>query len=91
MDEKIQRPSERSRREPGHRRTKLMKPKAWLSAILVIQASVAIMVGLAPNAEASTRCFGKRPTIVGTSRADVLVGTRRRDIISGLGGRDLLA
>src|SRR5262245_7071704 len=88
MDEKIPRPAKRSRR--GRSRTKLMKAKAWLSAILVVQGSLAIMVGLAPSAEASTRCFGKRPTIVGTSRADVLQGTRRRDIISGLGGRDTI-
>ena len=67
-----------------------MKAKAWFSAILVVQASFAIMVVLAPSAEASTRCFGKRPTIVGTSRGDVLEGTRRRDIISGLGGRDTI-
>jgi Ca2+-binding RTX toxin-like protein len=67
-----------------------MKTKAWLSAILVVQASFAIMVVLAPSAEASSRCFGRRPTIVGTSRADVLEGTRRRDIISGLGGRDTI-
>lgn len=67
-----------------------MKANAWLSAILMVQGSLAIMVGLAPSAEASTRCFGKRPTIVGTSRADVLEGTPRRDIISGLGGRDTI-
>ena len=67
-----------------------MKAKAWLSAILVFQASLAIMVGLAPSAEASNRCFGRRPTIMGTSRADVLEGTRSRDIISGLGGRDTI-
>jgi Ca2+-binding RTX toxin-like protein len=83
-------PSTRSRREPRHPRRKLTKAKAWLSAILVVQASLAIIVVLAPSAEASTRCFGMRPTIVGTSRADVLEGTRRRDIISGLGGRDTI-
>jgi len=67
-----------------------MKTKAWLSAILLVQASLATTVALAPSAEASTRCFGKRPTIVGTSRGDVLKGTRRRDIISGLGGKDTI-
>ena len=67
-----------------------MKTKAWLSAILVFQASLAIMVVLAPSAEASSRCFGRRPTIVGTSRADVLEGTRSKDIISGLGGKDTI-
>jgi len=67
-----------------------MKAKAWLSAILVFQASFATIAILAPSAEASSRCFGRRPTIVGTSRADVLEGTRRRDIISGLGGKDTI-
>jgi Ca2+-binding RTX toxin-like protein len=90
MSEKTPTPSKRSRREPGHPGRKLMKAKAWLSAILVFQASLAIMVALAPSAEASSRCFGRRPTIVGTSRADVLEGTRGRDIISGLGGKDTI-
>jgi Ca2+-binding RTX toxin-like protein len=67
-----------------------MKAKAWLSAILVLQASFVVMVVLAPSAEAASRCFGRRPTIVGTSGADVLVGTPRRDIISGLGGKDTI-
>jgi Ca2+-binding RTX toxin-like protein len=90
MSEKTPTPSKRSRLEPGHPRRKLMKAKAWIAAILVVQASFAIMVILAPSAEASSRCFGRRPTIVGTSRADVLEGTRSRDIISGLGGRDTI-
>jgi Ca2+-binding RTX toxin-like protein len=67
-----------------------MKTKAWLSAILVLSASLAIWVVLAPSAEARIRCFGKRPAIVGTARADVLVGTRGRDIIAGLGGNDTI-
>jgi Ca2+-binding RTX toxin-like protein len=90
MEEKSLTPSARSRREPRRPSGKLTKARAWLSAILVFQSSFAIMVVLAPSAEASTRCFGMRPTIVGTSRADVLEGTRRRDIISGLGGRDTI-
>lgn len=67
-----------------------MKTKAWLSAILVLSASFAISVILAPSADARIRCFGRRPTIVGTSRADVLGGTRGRDIIAGLGGSDTI-
>jgi Ca2+-binding RTX toxin-like protein len=90
MDEESPTPSARSRREPRRPSGKLMKAKAWLSAIVVVQASFATMVILAPSAEASSRCFGRRPTIVGTSRADVLEGTRRRDIISGLGGKDTI-
>lgn len=90
MEEKSLTPFARSRREPRRPSGKLTKAKAWLSAILVVQASFAIIVVLAPSAEASSRCFGMRPTIVGTSRADVLEGTRRKDIISGLGGKDTI-
>jgi Ca2+-binding RTX toxin-like protein len=36
------------------------------------------------------RCFGKAPTMVGTSGHDVLRGTRRADVIVGLGGPDTL-
>jgi len=36
------------------------------------------------------RCFGKVPTMVGTSKHDVLRGTRKRDVIVGLGGPDTL-
>lgn len=36
------------------------------------------------------RCAGKRPTIVGTARADKLRGTARADVIVGLGGNDKL-
>ncbi len=36
------------------------------------------------------RCRGQRPTIVGTSRGDVLRGTNRPDVIMGLGGGDTI-
>ena len=36
------------------------------------------------------RCSGKRATIVGTGKADVLRGTRERDVIVGLGGGDVI-
>jgi Ca2+-binding RTX toxin-like protein len=36
----------------------------------------------------SARCEGKRATIVGTARGEVIRGTARRDIIAALGGRD---
>ena len=41
-------------------------------------------------AEDASRCFGKRPTIVGTEGADVLEGTSHRDVILGLGGDDTI-
>ena len=34
------------------------------------------------------RCAGKRATIVGTARRDLLRGTRRADVIVALGGND---
>jgi Ca2+-binding RTX toxin-like protein len=39
---------------------------------------------------ARPRCFGDRPTIVGTATADVLKGTSRVDVIVGLGGDDVI-
>ncbi len=36
------------------------------------------------------RCAGLRPTIVGTSRGDVIRGTRRADVIAALGGTDVV-
>lgn len=35
-------------------------------------------------------CLGKRATIVGTARANVIRGTRRNDVIVGLGGNDTI-
>jgi Ca2+-binding RTX toxin-like protein len=45
-----------------------------------------ILNGWAVPAQAATRCFGKRATIVGTGRADRLIGTPRADVIIGLAG-----
>jgi Ca2+-binding RTX toxin-like protein len=36
------------------------------------------------------RCFGKKATIVGTTKADLIKGTARADVIVGLGGSDLV-
>jgi Ca2+-binding RTX toxin-like protein len=54
-------------------------------------ALVAFFLILPQKANAATpRCFGKRATIVGTRRADVLKGTSRPDVIVGLGGNDVM-
>jgi Ca2+-binding RTX toxin-like protein len=36
------------------------------------------------------RCFGKKATIVGTARSDLIKGTARADVIAGLGGSDVV-
>jgi RTX calcium-binding nonapeptide repeat (4 copies) len=41
-------------------------------------------------AAAVPRCFGKKATIVGTTRADQIKGTARADVIVGLGGSDVI-
>jgi uncharacterized delta-60 repeat protein len=45
----------------------------------------------AGNRSRVPRCAGKRATIVGTARRDVLRGTRRADVIVTLGGDDRIA
>ena len=37
---------------------------------------------------AAPKCFGKKATVVGTKKADVLKGTAKADVIVGLGGND---
>jgi Ca2+-binding RTX toxin-like protein len=39
---------------------------------------------------AALRCFGKRPTIVGTENPESISGTPRADVILGLGGNDII-
>ena len=39
---------------------------------------------------AAPKCFGKKATIVGTNKADVLKGTAKADVIVGLGGNDTI-
>jgi len=54
-------------------------------------AFVAVILVLPPAANAARpRCFGKRATIVGTAKADVLKGTSGPDVIVGLAGNDVL-
>jgi Ca2+-binding RTX toxin-like protein len=51
---------------------------------------VASRLSPAAAAKVAPRCFGVRPTIVGTEGADVLIGTPHRDVIVGLGGDDTI-
>jgi len=58
-------------------------------ASTVALVAVFLVLPQAANA-ARPKCFGKRATIVGTARADVLKGTSRPDVIVGLAGNDLI-
>lgn len=55
--------------------------------LATLAAAVVVPISASP-ASAAPSCGGKRATIVGTAKADVLRGTRGNDVIVGLGGRD---
>lgn len=49
-----------------------------------------LMIRLVASHSPRGKCFGKHPTIRGTSRGDVLHGTDGRDVIASYGGIDLV-
>lgn len=60
-------------------------------ANLVAVIALAVILVPAVGADAGTpRCFGKRATIVGTNRGEVIRGTARADVIVALGGADTI-
>ena len=46
--------------------------------------------GAGPGAGAAVRCDGRRATIVGTAKGNVIRGTAKRDVIAALGGNDVV-
>jgi Ca2+-binding RTX toxin-like protein len=68
----------------------MTRRNAWLVVASAV-ALVAVLLMLPATADAAVpRCFGKRATIVGTRRADVLKGTTNADVIVGLAGGDVI-
>ena len=65
-----------------------MKRARGRAAMVAAAATVIGSILAAAPAQAAPRCFGKRPTIVGTDRSDRINGTAGADVILGLGGRD---
>jgi Ca2+-binding RTX toxin-like protein len=57
-----------------------------LTSTVVVGAFLAAAAGSA--SAAAPKCFGKKATIVGTNKADVLKGTAKADVIVALGGND---
>src|SRR5262245_16271107 len=74
-----------------HLRRKIMSHRTW-SGLAVTALIVASTVGIpAQSASAAARtCFGRAPTIVGTTGKNVIHGTPKRDVIVGLGGKDTI-
>jgi Ca2+-binding RTX toxin-like protein len=60
--------------------------------LLALTPVIMVVIGIVavPASAAVPRCFGKRVTIVGTSRGDRLTGTSGRDVIHGRGGDDFI-
>jgi Ca2+-binding RTX toxin-like protein len=57
-----------------------------LTSTVLVGAFLAAAAGSA--GAAAPKCFGKKATIVGTNKADVLKGTAKADVIVALGGND---
>ena len=57
-----------------------------LTSTVLVGAFLAAAAGSA--SAAAPKCFGKKATIVGTNKADVLKGTGKADVIVALGGND---
>lgn len=58
------------------------------AAVVLVPLLGAASTSDAFRAKTRPTCLGKRATIVGTPRADVLPGSRRANVIVGLGGQD---
>jgi Ca2+-binding RTX toxin-like protein len=58
--------------------------------LFVVLATCAVLALPQIVSAAVPRCFGKKPTIVGTAKADHIKGTARADVIVGLGGSDVI-
>jgi Ca2+-binding RTX toxin-like protein len=56
----------------------------------VVLATFAVVAMPQIASAVTPRCLGRRATIVGTARADLIRGTARADVIAGLGGGDVI-
>jgi Ca2+-binding RTX toxin-like protein len=65
-----------------------MKRGARFITIALTSTVLAFLAAAGSASAAAPKCFGKKATIVGTNKADVLKGTGKADVIVALGGND---
>jgi hypothetical protein len=56
--------------------------------VLAVVASSLIQTSHADAAKSRPKCLGKKATIVGTKKSNIIKGTKKADVIVGLGGND---
>jgi hypothetical protein len=59
-------------------RAEAVQARWAVAALAAIGTAIAFA---APAPADAARCFGKKPTIVGTDRSEKIVGTRKTDVI----------
>ena len=67
------------------------KPLRWLYPIIALGLIALFIPDAVARAEAGDTCFGRKPTILGTSGDDRLKGTSRSDVIAGMAGNDVVS
>ena len=60
----------------------------WAALVLALVGGTLAIALAAPATADAARCFGKKPTIVGTDKSEKIVGTRKTDVIFARRGND---
>jgi Ca2+-binding RTX toxin-like protein len=80
-----------NRQDSPGREGSTMKPSVPFRIALVLATIALASLAITPAAHgAKITCFGRRPTVLGTNRADLIKGTPKRDVIASLRGNDVI-